>query len=110
MNVLARRANKSVAEAGMWALSHEDSKQLKAEIRGLRAKGALAETEQGAIMGKYGMFLGNTNGDGQLFHTFDKENKHILVTAKKGYRPGFSRITITAPKVIEPSPLAESAQ
>ena len=73
----------AVAGAGVWAILNQN----QAELASLDDKAADVITSRG-------IFLGWTNNQGQVFHAFDKAGQYILVAAKQGYKPAFSKISI----------------
>ncbi len=73
----------AVAGAGVWAILNQN----QAELNSLDDKTASMITSQG-------IFLGWTNNLGQVYHAFDKSGKYLLLAAKQGYKPAFSKISI----------------
>jgi hypothetical protein len=96
MAVFERNSNDPVAGAGVWALSKESAEALKEDVAKLRDNTAVAAAEKDyeALVNLRGEFLGRTDEQGKLSHTFGKAGGYLLVTAKKGYVPGFTGIRI----------------
>ena len=84
-----------VSGAGIWAFSQENAEILKKEIEAITSANT-TDADYESLMNIYGEFLGRTNDQGQLKHTFDEIDEYVLVTWKPGYLPGFSSITIKA--------------
>jgi len=100
MTVYQRGTEDPVKDAGIWALTREQAEELKAELDALReASGdTRSEVDWESVVSIRGVFLGTTNGSGQLKHAFDEEGGYLLVAVKQGYFPGFSFIGIRAPQ------------
>ncbi len=95
MTVFLRADQEPFPGAGIWALTQDEADALRAEIEALREEGSLAaETDYEAMVDARGIFLGRTDGDGKLFHTFTESNVYFLVAVKKWYFPGFTRINV----------------
>ncbi len=47
-----------------------------------------------ALAAEEGIFIGYTDGNGQVFHTFDEAGRYTLVVIKDGYTPAFTTINI----------------
>ena len=96
ITVFQRGTEEPVKDAGVWAFSREDAESLKANMSSVRESGdqeALnaAIEEAGDI---HGIFLGTTNGAGKVKYAFEDDGGYLLVTAKRGYFPGWKPIVI----------------
>ncbi|MFH1646766.1 MAG: hypothetical protein ABID71_03605 [Chloroflexota bacterium] len=82
--------------AGVWAISGDDGETLKEELGRLRQDSSQpdAEKDYESILNAHGTFLGRTGVDGRLTCTFEQAGRYILVAARNGYLPGFTRIGI----------------
>lgn len=105
MTVFQRGTLEPVKDAGVWAITREDADAMREEMDSLRDEnGALtAEMDYESMMNIYGIFLGTTNGSGQLKHAFDEAGWYLLVAVKGGYIPGFAPIGIRAPSTMDTS-------
>ena len=112
MNVVARRTNQPVEEAGIWALSRDNAKELRANMTEMKAQGSVAATAQDfeSMMNIYGELLGTTDENGKLNHTFVEAGWKLLLTAKQGCWPGFAPMMVRTHKTVGPMTLDESAQ
>ncbi len=86
----------SVGGAGIWAVSRNDTETLRKEIEDNITNSEIASTEYDyeSSLNSYGEFLGRTDSQGKLAHAFDEAGKYVLITWKKGYRPGFAPHTV----------------
>lgn len=96
MTVFLRENQEPFPGAGVWAITPETAEALKEEIARLNndASQPAGEKDYEAMMESRGIFLGRTNGDGRVIYTFEQAGRYVLVAAKKGYLPGFTRIGI----------------
>lgn len=96
MTVYQRGTAQPVEDAGIWAISRDKVEVLKEEMASLResANVSSGEMDYEAIINIHGTFLGRTDERGQLVHAFREEGSYLLITAKRGYFPGFSPIHI----------------
>ena len=61
------------------------------------------------FLGKWqGVFMGRTNDNGELVHTFEDGGKYLIVALKSGYLPGVGTIAVVAESVTEASGLLSS--
>jgi len=74
----------------------EQLTQLKEE-----GNGSLQEVDWESLVSPIGIFLGTTNGSGQLQYTFTEGGRYHLITIKGGYAPGHAGINIRAPRIIQ---------
>jgi hypothetical protein len=96
MTVFERGTHSPVDGAGVWAISWDSGKELRSEVSDIRTSIEIApeEYDYESLCDLYGEFLGRTDSNGKLNHTFDDAGKYILVTVKNGYYPGFARLTV----------------
>jgi hypothetical protein len=96
MTTFLRANQEPFPGAGVWALTQEEADGLRAEMETLREEGdnTVMETDFEALVDIRGMFLGRTNGDGKLYHSFNEAGRYHLVAAKKGYLPGFTGMNV----------------
>jgi hypothetical protein len=95
--VSERPGGDKVKDVGVWALTPAQAEQLRTRL----AAGRLAESatiDLESVAGGFGIFLGRTNGNGELRYTFDKAGRYVLVAVKQGYIPGYTNIGVVAPK------------
>lgn len=84
-----------VSEAGVWAFTRDSAAIIQKELDAIASANTLStEYDYESLLRSHGEFLGWTNENGQLRHAFTKADKYLLVTWKKGYRPGFSSIAV----------------
>lgn len=111
--VSERQSHAPVEGAGVWAISRDQAEALQSEITALRESSVAAtEIDYEAVISRYGMFLGRTGPGGELGATFDNAGVYLLVTAKKGYLPGFTLLPVREklrPESAEPEGRAERA-
>ena len=98
MTVFNMQNQDPVKDAGIWALTRENAETLKAEIDAIRegSDNAVQELDWESLVSAYGVFLGTTQGNGQLKYTFTEVGWYLLVTVKEGYIPGRTGIAIRA--------------
>ena len=96
MTVYQRGTTQPVEDAGIWAITRDKAEVLKEEMAALRESASISSEEMDyeALVSMYGIFLGRTDERGQLIHAFGEEGVYLLITAKRGYFPGFSPIHI----------------
>ncbi|MFC2027205.1 hypothetical protein ACFLU3_00825 [Chloroflexota bacterium] len=89
-------APNTVEEARIWALSIADAETLKQEIEATveNDEATAIKRDYESMISFYGKFLGLTDENGQLRHTFDDTGEYVLVTWKQGYWPGYARLTV----------------
>lgn len=113
IRVTEKDSQDAVKDAGVWALSREKAEELKAKVDGMRKSGQadLQSTDWESILkGLNAEFLGSTNGNGQVKHTFDKAGGYIIVALKPGYIPGYGRLAVVAPRVEKPQSESPNTQ
>ena len=112
MTVFQRSTQEPVKDAGVWALTRENAETLKAKIAELREEGngSLQELDWESLVSPLGIFLGTTNGNGRLEHTFAEGGRYLLIAIEQGYIPGRTGIAIRVPRSIEPLEAPSSAQ
>jgi len=101
MEVSERGSGEAVKDAGVWALTREQAEDLQTAVEALKAENegvVPADVDQESLIGIYGIFLGRTNGSGQLKHSFEESGWYLLVVVKAGYRPGHTPIGIVTPQ------------
>src|SRR3972149_4706772 len=94
--VFLRENQEPLPDVGVWAISTDTAETLKDELGILRegVNPADAEKDYESLMGKHGIFLGRTGEDGRVTYAFKQAGGYILVAAKKGLLPGFTRIKV----------------
>lgn len=82
--------------AGIWAISPEKLESIKGQLRKDDTNDNTEEQDRQyeELLNINGVFLGPTNKDGKLWHTFDKASRYMLVTFKRGYWPDARSIAI----------------
>ena len=99
MSVTQRGTDDPAKDAGVWALTPTEAEALKARIAGTNATAnTAADIDIESTLNGIGIFIGKTNGNGEVKHKFDTVGRYVLVTAKKGYIPGYTGIAIVSPK------------
>ncbi len=96
MTVFDRVIQEPVQGAGIWAVTRDNIDLLKQEAEALKEDASLAAEDKDyeALANTYGFFLGRTDENGKLEHTFGETGTYLLVAVKRGYYPGFSLISI----------------
>ena len=103
MTVFLRANQEPFPGAGVWAITKERAEVLREELATLREQNGLAsaDTDLEGIISIHGTFLGRTDENGKLYHTFDEAGHYLLATVKKHYFPGFTHINIgTLPRAL----------
>ena len=96
LGVFLRYNQEPVAKASVWAVVRDKIESLKQDARSLREKG-LANVTEGdyqALLEVTGTFLGRTDENGKLSHTFNASGNLVLVAFKAGYFPDFSGLAV----------------
>ena len=83
ITVYETKSNAPVSGANVWALS-----------TGSVAATASGNADIASSASKYGIFLGETDKQGQVNAEFAKAGQYILVSVKDGYTPGLAWISI----------------
>ncbi|MBI2849885.1 MAG: hypothetical protein HYX80_02440, partial [Chloroflexi bacterium] len=96
IGVFARLTQEAVEGAGVWAVSRDRVEALQQEAQKLKDDPGTAAEEKDyeAIVKAHGQFLGRTDKDGQLTHTFRDAGIYVLVAVKKGYFPGYAPLAV----------------
>jgi len=103
MTVFLRVNQEPFPDAGVWALTRERAEVLKEELAALREQNGLASADNDLedIISIHGTFIGRTDENGKLYHTFAEAGHYLLAAVKKHYFPGFTRINIgTLPRAL----------
>jgi len=93
MTVTEKAGGDRIKDAGVWALTRENAEAVKNQIASIRST-ENASIGAEAILNAHGVFLGQTNGNGEIKHTFNEEGTFVLAAFKKEYAPGFTVITV----------------
>ena len=103
MTVFQRSTQGKVKDAAVWALTRQNADALKEQLTQLKEEGngSLQEVEWESLVSPIGIFLGTTNGSGQLQYAFTEGGRYHLVAIKGGYAPGHAGINIRAPRIIQ---------
>ncbi len=104
MTVSQRGTDEAVEGAGVWAITRENAEVLREEMTLLRENKDVAAEDKDfeSLANMYGIFLGRTDGSGQLSHAFAVGGGYMLLTIKPGYFPGATGIHIgDPPKALE---------
>ena len=83
ITVYETKSNAPVSGANVWALSTDSV-----------AATASGNADIASSAAKYGIFLGETDKQGQVNAEFAKAGQYILVAVKDGYTPGLAKIAI----------------
>jgi hypothetical protein len=96
IGVFERRTQSPVEGAGVWVVSREKIGVLKADIAQLKEGVRTAENDVDfeAMVSLVGEFIGWTDENGEVRHTFEEPGLYFLVAVKRGYFPGFAPIRI----------------
>ncbi len=96
ITVFERNTQQSVENALVFAVSPGAAEALQAEITTLREDATVDATsiDYETLVRQYGELIGITNEYGEVYHTFDKAGRCLLIAVKAGYLPGFARINI----------------
>jgi hypothetical protein len=104
ITVHQRGTSDPVVGVGVWAIGAERAADLKGAISDSQtgAKNNPQITDYAAILKSKAIFLGNTDGKGQIGdYLFANAGRYILIAFKAGEGPAFGSIAIVGPK---PSP------
>ncbi|OGO41841.1 MAG: hypothetical protein A2137_07190 [Chloroflexi bacterium RBG_16_58_8] len=101
MRTFLRENQEPFPGAGVWAVSADSIDKVKEALGELREgpKEADVDRDYEGIVGRHGIFLGRTGNDGRLAYTFEKPGKYVLIAARNGYLPGFTRVGIRGANV-----------
>lgn len=96
MTVTQRGTADLIEGAGVWAITRDNVEVLRGELTLLRENKDIAPEDKDfeSLAGMYGIFLGNTDANGQLSHAFAEGGGYMLLTIKPGYFPGATGIFI----------------
>jgi hypothetical protein len=96
MVVFERRTQSPVEGAGVWAVSRDNIDVLKEQIAQLKETAATAATDADyeSVVSLVGEFIGWTDENGEVRHTFEEPGLYLLVAVKEGYYPGCTLIVI----------------
>ncbi len=95
ITVFDRTSKQPVAEAGVWAIARENSGLIRSGLAGLREHGnAVATLEEFETVIGDAAYLGITDQDGRLLHTFADAGGYFLVAFKPGSRAAFTPINV----------------
>ncbi|MDD5037970.1 MAG: hypothetical protein PHN78_01450 [Dehalococcoidales bacterium] len=96
LNVFDRENNEPIGDAGVWAINRDKAAILKEEVAAFRKDTGttVANKDYEAAISLHSDFLGRTDNDGTLRATFTTAGDYLLVTAKKGYIPGFTSLAV----------------
>ncbi|MFC1948766.1 hypothetical protein ACFLW0_01130 [Chloroflexota bacterium] len=96
MTVYQRGTEQPVGEAGIWAITRDNAEALKQDMAILREDTSTAAEDKDyeSLVSIHGTFLGWTDDNGNLSHTFEEEGGYLLVAVKRGYIPGHAAIRI----------------
>jgi hypothetical protein len=83
VTVTLANSQRPVAQAAVYAVNINDLASLAADAQ-----------DYAALVASNGQFLGMTNRNGQLRHSFSEVGKYVLVALKDGFVPGFAKISI----------------
>ncbi len=85
----------------MWAFNWDQIDTLLSEISTSGDVSSPDYSIEAAIGGLGGIYLGETNSNGELTHSFTQRGRHLLVAVKDGCWPGFARILIKSPGIVD---------
>ena len=96
MAVFDRINQNPVEDAGVWVLTRDRMEVLREELQALKEDARITADERDyeALVGIHGDFIGRTDEDGELNHTFDEVGAYLLVAVKKSYIPGFAPVFV----------------
>ncbi len=82
--------------AGVWLVSGDAFETLKETLGRIKQdpNQTATDTDYEGLMDTHGMYLGRTGEDGRLICTIERAGRYVLVAARNGYLPGFTRIGI----------------
>ncbi len=102
--VRERTSGDAVAQAKLFALRLEEIDEISGAIFKVDPSAAdtTAKEKFTAAVTARGAYIGSTDNNGLLMHTFNALGQYVLVAIKDGYLPDFARIQIK-PKVIIPT-------
>jgi hypothetical protein len=112
VHVMDRTSGEPVEGAGVWALTRDQAEAFRQQVAGLRdSDTGVTGNDLSVSLSSYGIFLGATDGRGNLTVSFDQPGPEVLVTWKPGCLPGFGIIQIVGPDAdkIRPSDQPDAA-
>ncbi len=83
INVYDKFFGDPIPNAGVWAIKVDDLETINGD-----------PNFYVSLLDDEGEFLGWTNGEGNVFHSFNEAGQYVLVAVKDGYAPGFAIIAI----------------
>jgi hypothetical protein len=103
VTVLLRKDQTPVEEASIWALTKDKEQSLKTAIKKAMGKKGTVSDWQDLLnfLADKGDLMGETGSSGKLSFNLDEINNYILVAAKQGYVPDFSRLCVRQVLAIE---------
>lgn len=109
LDVFDRQSHNPVEGAGVWAISRDQAQALRERIAAMQQDNSLsvADKDYEAIISVHGVFLGRTGPDGKLGASFDVAGTYLLVSAKRGYIPGFTTLVVREAPQVRPSKLED---
>jgi hypothetical protein len=103
MRVFLRWNQEPFEGAGVWAFTRDQAEIMREEVRKLAEDQStpVEKKDYEALASIHGTFIGTTNGDGRVYHSFENKGTYLLAAVKRGYFPGFTTIQIgTMPKAM----------
>jgi len=97
ITVVERHTQEPVAKAGVYALKMGEivSSQPVEETIEPEADYVSEAEKNATLVRQKGVFVGYTDRNGEVVHSFDETGRYLLVAIKDGYTPGFTHIAIT---------------
>jgi hypothetical protein len=83
INVYDKFFGDPIPQAGVWAIKVDDLETINGD-----------PNYYASLVNDEGEFLGWTDGEGNVFHSFNEAGQYVLVAVKDGYAPGFAVIAI----------------
>ncbi len=109
LDVFDRQSNNPVEGVGVWAVSRDEAQALRERLTAMQQDTSIsaADKDYEAVVSVHGVFLGRTGPDGKLGASFGVAGTYLLVTAKRGYIPGFTTLVVREAPQIRPSKLED---
>jgi hypothetical protein len=98
VSVYEKGTEEPVKDAAVWALTKEQAETLQTRLDSARKASQLLSTDwEVELKALSAIFLGTTNGSGDLKYTFEETGTYLLVALKPGFLPGRAGIVIKNP-------------
>ncbi len=96
MTVFRCSDQEPVEGAHVWLVAKDKLETLRQEMAAVRGGDGLdaGQDDYERLLGVHGTPLGQTDGEGKLWYSFDNAGRYLLVAVMGGYLPDFRAITV----------------